>query len=89
VHTVKIIGAGLALFALFALLGRWLGGGWVGAAKGAPYFIAAWLFIAVGNMALGVISAGYSVLDELPIFLVVFAAPTSVALLVRRLFLGR
>jgi hypothetical protein len=88
VHTVKIIGAGLALLAVFALLGRWLGGRSAGAAKGALYFIAAWLFIAAGNMMLGVVSAGYSVLDELPIFLVVFAVPTGVALLVRRLLFG-
>lgn len=87
-HTVKIIVAGLALLALFVLLGRWLGGGSVGAARAALYFIAAWLLIAAGNMALGVVSAGYSVLDELPIFLLVFAVPSGLALLVRQRMFG-
>jgi hypothetical protein len=39
-------------------------------------------------MALGVVSAGYSVLDELPIFLLVFAVPSGLALLVRQQMFG-
>jgi hypothetical protein len=83
-HTVKIIAAGLLLLAVFLGCGRFFGSG--GAAKAALYFIAVWLLIAAGNMAAGVISAGYSVLEELPIFLLVFAVPSGVALLLRNVF---
>ena len=43
---------------------------------------ALWLVAAGINMWVGVSKAGYSVAEEAPIFLVVFAVPTAVALLV-------
>jgi hypothetical protein len=86
-HTVKVIAAGLALLAVFALVGHWLarsqGAG--GGARAALYFIGVWLLLAIANLVLGVLSAGYSVREELPIFLLVFAVPTLVALVLRRL----
>jgi len=45
-------------------------------------FLPLWLMGAGINLYLGVKQAGYSVADELPIFLVVFAVPAVVALLV-------
>jgi hypothetical protein len=83
-HTLKVVLAGLFLLGLFLLLGHWWGHGSAGAAQAALYFIGVWLLLAAGNMALGVVSAGYGVLQELPIFLLVFAVPSAVALLVRR-----
>ncbi|HEX2669285.1 MAG TPA: hypothetical protein VHM25_00355 [Polyangiaceae bacterium] len=82
-HTVKVIAAGLLLLAVFVLCGRFLGSG--GAAKASLYFIGVWLLVAAGNMIVGVVSAGYGVLEELPVFLVVFAAPSGIALLLRNL----
>jgi len=46
-------------------------------------FIALWLVIAGANMWLGVAKAGYSVSDELPIFLLIFAVPAAVAVVLK------
>jgi hypothetical protein len=48
-------------------------------ATGAKIFIALWLVAALANMWIGVSSAGYSVLEELPIFLLIFALPAAAA----------
>jgi len=45
-------------------------------------FIPIWLGAAAINMWLGVSRAGYSVAEELPVFLLVFAIPAAVALFV-------
>jgi len=83
-HTLKVIAAGLALLGLCLLVGRWLGSPVpaVGLAKAIKVFIPLWLVAAGINMWLGVAKAGYSVAEEAPIFLVVFAVPTAVALVV-------
>jgi hypothetical protein len=46
------------------------------------WFIPVWLVLAAVNLWVGVTRAGYSVAEEAPIFLVVFAVPAAVALLV-------
>jgi hypothetical protein len=80
-HTVLVIGAGLLLLALCALAGRLVGSsGTVGTA--ALVFLPLWLIGAALNMYVGVKRAGYSVADEAPIFLLVFAIPAAVALFV-------
>jgi hypothetical protein len=84
-HTGKVIAAGLLLLGVFALGGHLFGNGSAGAAKAAGWFIAAWLVLAAANLLVGVVSAGYGVREELPIFLVVFAVPSGVALLLRTL----
>lgn len=50
-------------------------------------FAALWLLVAAGNMWLGVAQAGYSVMEEAPIFVLIFTAPVAVALFVRWKFL--
>jgi len=80
-HTIKVIAGGFVLLALCLLVGRWLGGT-VGLANGAKLFIPLWLVGAGINMWVGVTRAGYSVAEEAPIFLLVFAVPAAVALLV-------
>lgn len=77
-HTLKVIAGGLALLGLFLLIGRWVGG----PANAARLFIPIWLIGAGINMWVGVSKAGYSVADEAPVFLIVFAVPAAVALLV-------
>ena len=42
-----------------------------------------WLAITAANMWIGVSKAGYTAAEELPIFLVLFAVPAAVAVLVR------
>jgi len=83
-HTIKVIAGGLVLLALCLLIGRWVGGPTptVGLVKAVKVFVPLW-FVAAGiNMWVGVSKAGYTVADEAPIFLVVFAIPTAAALVV-------
>jgi hypothetical protein len=83
-HTVKVIVGGLVLLALCLLIERWVGGPApaVGLIRAIKVFIPLWLIAAGINMWVGVSKAGYSVAEEVPFFLVVFAVPTAVALLV-------
>ena len=78
-HTAIVLGGGFALLLSCLLLGHAFGGGMSGAVSGAKVFIPLWLVAAGVNMWLGVSQAGYSVADELPIFLGVFALPAAVA----------
>ena len=83
-HTVLVILEGLVLFALCLLVARL-------ATKrdtiqraramqiAARVFIGIWLVCAFFNLWKGVTQAGYSVVDELPIFLIVFVVPAGVA----------
>jgi hypothetical protein len=50
-------------------------------------YVALWLIIAGVNMWVGVAKAGYSVADELPIFLLIFAVPAAIAVLLKWRFL--
>ena len=83
-HTVKVIAGGFVLLALCLLIGRLVGGPApaAGAASAAKLFIPLWLVAAGVNMWIGVSKAGYTIADEAPIFLVVFAIPAAVAFLV-------
>lgn len=75
-HTIYVVMLGLLLLVVFLLAGHALGHG----RQAALYFLPAWLAGAAINMWLGVSRAGYSVRDEAPIFLLVFAIPSALAL---------
>ena len=79
-HTIKIILAGLALLAICLLFGRFSGGS-RGMSIATLIFLPLWRLIAGGNMYFGVKGAGYSVTEELPVFLLVFALPAFTATL--------
>ena len=82
-HTIMVIGAGLALLGVSLLFGRLMGGPAPGAiADAAKYFIPIWLLGALINMWLGVSRAGYSLAEEAPIFVVIFLVPAAVAALI-------
>jgi hypothetical protein len=76
-HTIEVLALGFVLLGAFLLIGRTSGSG----AKAALYFLPVWLIAAAINLWLGVAKAGYSVRDEAPIFLLIFAIPAAVALL--------
>ena len=76
-HMAMVMGAGVVLLGLFVLFG-WL---W-GASTAAKVFVPAWLLVAAANMWVGVTHAGYTVRQEAPILLLVFAVPAAVALIV-------
>jgi len=78
-RTAIIIGAGLIIGALFLFAGRLLGRGPETIALGAKLFIALWFIAAAANLWMGVVKAGYSFMEELPIFLVIFGVPAAAA----------
>jgi hypothetical protein len=50
-------------------------------------FVAIWFVAAAANMWIGVSQAGYSLQEELPIFLLIFLLPAAVAVFVKWKFL--
>jgi hypothetical protein len=80
-HTVIVVAIGLGLLGLSAVVGSALGSA-PGIAAAAMIFLPLWFIGAGLNLYLGVTKAGYSVADETPIFLAVFAIPAVAALLV-------
>lgn len=82
-HTLKVIAGGLVLLGLFLLAGRLINpdAPLAGMATAARWFIPVWLVGAGINMYIGVARAGYSVAEEAPILLLVFAVPATVAAL--------
>ena len=82
-HTLKIIAVGFVLLGIFLLAAPSLGAGRSASmATAAKFFIPVWFAGAAINLWFGVSHAGYSVRDEAPIFLLIFAVPTAVALLI-------
>lgn len=82
-HTLKVIFGGFLLLGVCLLLGRWIGG--AAATVGATtikYFLALWLAATLVNMWVGVSKAGYSIKDEAPVALLVFAVPAIVAIVI-------
>ena len=49
--------------------------------KATSSFVIAWFFLSLVNLWLGVTTAGYTVLEELPIFLLIFLVPSVLAVL--------
>jgi hypothetical protein len=87
-RTLIIILAGFALWAASLGVGKMLAGARPAAMTAATVgFIAVWLVAAAANMWVGVSHAGYSVREELPIFLLIFLLPAGVAVFVKWKFL--
>lgn len=79
-HTIIVITTGFVVLAALLLAGRL--SGQFRSVTAAKIFIPVWFLCAVGNMSIGVIQAGYSVAEELPILAIVFGVPAAVAALV-------
>jgi hypothetical protein len=83
-RTALFLVAGFLLLAASLLLGRLFSANYPGATVVATIaFVALWLVIAGANMWVGVVRAGYSVIEELPIFLLIFGLPAAVAILLK------
>ncbi|HXM81189.1 MAG TPA: hypothetical protein VN929_04595 [Burkholderiales bacterium] len=79
-RTLIIICGGFVLLGLCLVAGRLFGRpGTETMLLGAQAFIPIWLVLALLNMWMGVARAGYSVAEELPIFLLIFALPAAAA----------
>jgi hypothetical protein len=81
-HTLKVIFGGILLLGVCLLVGRWIGSAAVVVATTVKYFLVLWLVAALVNMWIGVNKAGYSVKDETPVALLVFAVPAIVAIVI-------
>jgi hypothetical protein len=80
-HTVIVLALGFALLGVCTFAGRVLGGP-PGTVTAALVFIPLWLIGAAINLYVGVKRAGYSIVDEAPIFALVFTIPAAVGLFV-------
>lgn len=78
-HMLMVIVGGLVLLGVFLLFGQLWGGTPQALGTAAKMFIPVWLIVAVANLWVGVNKAGYTVAQELPILLVVFAVPAVAA----------
>lgn len=81
-HMIQVIAGGIVLLGVFCLFGKLWGADSASIALAAKIFIPAWLVIAMVNLWVGVTRAGYTVMQELPILLIVFAVPAVLALIV-------
>jgi hypothetical protein len=82
-HTITVIGSGFLLLLVMVVATRLMSSE-AAARAAAAWFILIWFAVAAINMWVGVSRAGYSVAEEAPIFLLIFALPTVVAVIVRR-----
>lgn len=80
-HVAMVVGTGVLLLGVFAMFGWLWGASVAGVAFAAKCFVPVWLVIAGVNMWVGVSHAGYTVRQEAPILVLVFAVPAAVAAL--------
>lgn len=78
-HVILVIAGGLGLLGLFVLFGWLWSASTAAMALAAKVFVPAWLIVALVNMWVGVSHAGYTLREELPIMLLVFAVPAVLA----------
>jgi hypothetical protein len=79
---------GFLLLAASAMLGKLFSANFPSATYAATWvFVALWLVISAANMWVGVSKAGYSLNEELPIFLLIFGVPTIAAIVLKWRFI--
>lgn len=82
-HTILVIGGGLILLVLGFAAAYFTGQPF---ARYLPWFLLVWLLCASINMWIGISRAGYSFMEELPIFVVIFAVPAVIAWLLVKFY---
>ena len=87
-RTLLFLVAGLLLLASCLVLAKLFSSNYPDAFRVATIaFVVLWLVITAANMWVGVTKAGYSVAEELPIFLMLFAVPAVIAIVLKWRFL--
>jgi hypothetical protein len=81
-HTLKVIVGGFLLLGVCLLVGRWMGGAAAVVGVAIKCFLVLWLIAALINMWVGVSKGGYSIKDEAPVALLVFAVPAIISILI-------
>ena len=83
-RTLLFLLVGFLLLAACMLLGRLFSSNYPGATYAATLIFAVlWLLISTANLWVGVAKAGYTLTEELPIFLFIFGVPTIAATLLK------
>ena len=79
-RTLLFLLVGFLLLAACMLLGRLFSSSYPAATYAATLiFVLLWLVISTANLWVGVAKAGYTVTEELPIFVFIFGVPTIAA----------
>lgn len=87
-RTLVVIVAGFAVWAACLGIAKFIDSGSASAmTRATKAFVMIWFMVAALNLWFGVSQAGYPANDELPIFVVIFAVPASVAVFVTWRFL--
>ncbi len=83
-RTLLFLLVGFLLLAACLLLGRLFSSNYAGATYAATLtFVVVWLVISIANLWAGVAKAGYTLAEEFPIFLFIFAVPAITATLLK------
>jgi hypothetical protein len=78
-HTLRMVVGGLVLLGLFLGAAKVFGSPSWSIQRAAQMFIPVWFAVALGNMLIGMFSAGIPFLTELLVLVVVFGVPAGVA----------
>lgn len=79
-HTVLVVSGGLLLLGVFVLVAHFIAA--VTLLAAVKVFIVVWLVVSLLNLWGGVTQGGYSLLEELPMLLLVFGIPAIFSLIV-------
>ena len=83
-RTALFLVVGLLFLVASLLLGRLFAAHYPAATLVATIaYLGLWFFIAGANMWVGVAKAGYSIAEELPIFLLIFGLPAALAVFLK------
>lgn len=84
-HTLMVLASGFLLLAI-CLAAAYFGGGRKQSmlARGALAFVPVWLACCIYNLWMGVTEAGYTLIEEAPIFSLLYGAPSICAFYVWR-----
>ncbi len=78
-HMLMVTAGGTFLLGVFLLFGHLWGDTPASFAMAANLYLPFWLVVSLANLWIGVSKAGYTVAEELPILLFVFAVPAAFA----------
>ena len=83
-RTTLFLAAGFLLLAAAVILARLFSANYPAATTtGAATFVMLWLALTGFNLWTGVARAGYSIGEELPVFLLLFGVPAAVAIILK------
>jgi hypothetical protein len=83
-RTLLFLLVGFLLLPACMLLGRLFSSNYPGATYAATLtFVLLWLVISTANLWVGVSKGGYTLTEELPIFLLIFGVPTIAAIFLK------